>query len=554
MDNSQSTVSSGLFSSLGQWLKTRSSNGTKETPEDSVNSPEYEEFLAQERASRKVRIELIKRKELAELRKIRQADTNYKPNIDTRHNVSNVSGHAAVSIGPQSTMEKIASIEARMANSWSNFGLPAGGLIARDQNGRLRTAGQKTSEFATIPVSPRTSDVFFSNTHQDSNNLPMVMEGEKKVAFQYPPQLIEAAAAFASGEFILTKNTIIDLIKQKESAEKLIPCWEAWFEYLISTGDKANFENASVTFATKFGRSGPTWINQWSLDEITLNNSASSAAIEAEKKPIIWLCQAQLEAQDVLAFARNLANSQSRFTIVLNWSELKTIAPAAIDALSYVIHQIADHTWMVKSINHQQILKTIQEQLKTPTNSQLSRSWWLLKLALLRLMNQMEIHGQACIDFCIAFDETAPSWKAPKSKFSIFDLPYLSEDGVLASVSSSNFHSTQLTKFDEINSSIQTNSQSSVKESSFIVAGSLVGDITPIIRTWNLPTHSQKIVLECQNLIRIDPTAAAILLSWIRKQNRDDIIIHMNQLHRLVAIYLFSIGLSVKNKINLLKL
>jgi ABC-type transporter Mla MlaB component len=382
----------------------------------------------------------------------------------------------------------------------------------------------------------------------------MVMEGDKKVAFQYPPQLIEAATAFASGEFALTKTTIINLIKQKESAEKLIPCWEAWFEYLLSTGDKTNFDNASVTFATKFGRSGPTWVKQWSLDEITLNDSSATASLEAEKKPIIWLCQNQLEAQDVLSFARSLANTQSRFTIVLNWSELKTIATDAIDALSFVIHQIADQSWMVKSINHQQILKIIQEQLQTSTNSQLSQSWWLLKLALLRLMNQMEIHAQACIDFCIAFDETAPSWKAPRSKFSIFDLPYLSEDGVLASVSSSNFHSTQLTKFDEMNSSIQTNSQSSANGARFVVAGILVGDITPIIKTWHSPAQTQKIVLDCQNLIRIDPTAAAILLSWIRKQNRDDIIIHMNQLHRLLAIYLFSIGLSVKNKINLLKL
>lgn len=562
MDNSQTTASSGLFSSLGQWLKSRSAPGAKENPEESVSGPEYEEFLAQERASRKVRIEIIKRKELAELRKIRQADTNYKPNIDTRQNFSHVSAHAVASIGPQSTMEKIASIEARMANSWSNFGLPSGGgNPGQNKNAKANSADQIISEIATIPINPKVSDVVFAGSAQEANNRPVVMDGDKRVPFSYPVQLIEAASAFASGDFALTKKTIIDLIKQKTSVDSLIPCWESWFEFLLSTGDKANFENASVTFATKFGRSGPTWSMQWSPDNISVIKEQALKDADTEKKPIIWLSQAHLDAQDVLSFARNLAQSsqvshkgRSRATLVLNWSELKDITPAAIDALSYVIHQIADQSLNVKSINHQQLLKIIQDQLSAPANSELSRSWWLLRLALLRLMNQADNYAQACLDFCIAFDETAPVWSAPECKFSIFDLPYLSEDGILASIASSNFESTQITKLDELDSSFSQHQFSNSKQARFVLAGSLTGDISPLIRSWSNNHQSNIIILECENLVRIDPTASAILLGWIRKQNREDTIIQMNQLHRLVAIYLFSIGLSVKNKINLLKL
>ena len=145
-------------------------------------------------------------------------------------------------------------------------------------------------------------------------------------------------------------------------------------------------------------------------------------------------------------------------------------------------------------------------------------------------------------------------WNAPECKFSIFDLPYLSEDGVLASIASSNFESTQITKLDELDSSYSNHSLSHSGQIRFVLAGSLSGDISPLIRTWNINNQSNIIILECENLVRIDPTASAILLGWIRKQNREDTIIQMNQLHRLVAIYLFSIGLSVKNKINLLKL
>lgn len=559
MDNSQPTNSSGLFSSFGQWFKSRSTSGAKDNPDESVSGPEYEEFLAQERASRKVRIEIIKRKELAELRKIRQADTNYKPNIDTRQNFSHVSAHVVASIGPQSTMEKIASIEARMANSWSNFGLPSGVTPSPNKNAKPKLANPVISEIATIPINPRASDVLFDHSAQESNNRPMVMEGDKLVPFIYPAPLIEAASAFAAGDLPVTKKTIIDLIKQKSSVDTLIPCWECWFEFLLSTGDKLNFENASVTFATKFGRSGPTWVSQWSLDESTVSSIAMPPP-ESEKEPVIWLCQAKLEPQDVLSFARSLANKnhqvtpRQRPTLVLNWSELKEISPAAVDALSFVIHQIADQSLSVKSINHQLLLKIIQGQLQTPANSELSRAWWLLRLALLRLMNQSENYAQACLDFCIAFDETAPVWKNPECKFSIFDLPYLSEDGNVVSIASSNFESTQITKLDELDNSGNYAYSNMPNQSIGVLKGSLIGDISPLIRSWNNSSSAQLIILDCENLVRIDPTAAAILLGWIRKQNREDVIIQMNQVHRLVAIYLFSIGLSVKNKINLLKL
>lgn len=550
----QSSSSSGIFSGLGQWLKNRATTAGKDISEDVTISPEYEEFLAQERASRKVRIELIKRKELAELRKIRQADTNYKPNIDTRHNASHLGDKIAISIGPQSTMEKIASIEARMANNWGHSASNPIKAHTNDVLGKQRTAGQKTSEFATLPVHAKTNAGFFSSSQQEAIHMPMVMEGNKKVVYHYPSPLIEVATTFASAEYVASKSQLVALIQQKESAEFLLPCWEVWLEYLLSTGDQTNFENASVAFASKFGRSGPTWSSQWSKNEWLELGNAEPDSSSSSKKPIIWLCQAELQPQDVLTFARSLANGLNRATVVLNWTELQSIAPAAIDALCYVVHQIADQSWLVKSINHQQVMKIIQEELSTPHNSQLSRSWYLLKLSFLRLMNQMHEHAQACIDFCIAFDESAPSWKSPKSKFTVFDLPYLSEDGLVASVNSSHFESTLLTHLDDSQNREVFSSSTASSPNHFVLKGHLTGDISSILRKWEITPQTELLQIDCQHLIRIDPTAAAILLSWVRKQNRNDIIVEMLQLHRLIAIYLFSIGLSVKNKINLLKI
>ena len=74
----------------------------------------------------------------------------------------------------------------------------------------------------------------------------------------------------------------------------------------------------------------------------------------------------------------------------------------------------------------------------------------------------------------------------------------------------------------------------------------LVGDISAWIARLPAVDSSQTIQINCDNLVRMDEQAAGLWLAWLRQLTNSERRVHLANMHRLLAVYLASLGLPAK--------
>ena len=100
----------------------------------------------------------------------------------------------------------------------------------------------------------------------------------------------------------------------------------------------------------------------------------------------------------------------------IDWRSLKSINPDALPALTEQLHRWADSGDRIKFLGAEALLDILAE--KTPNEDRnTDTQWWTARLALLRLMGEMDEFDLVALNYCVTYEVSPPAWQAPRCHY-----------------------------------------------------------------------------------------------------------------------------------------
>lgn len=331
----------------------------------------------------------------------------------------------------------------------------------------------------------------------------------------YESDLEEAAILFASDRMAETESLLLDIVRKQPIGSEIQPLqpyldvWLTLFDLYRATGNHEGFDTMSIEFASLFGRTAPVW---FSIPELLGQERASTVS---NVRPFSWLSPPDLSAQS-LATATVLKN-RACAPYQLNWSKLLTVQEDALLSLTELVTELAQQSGEVVFIGGEHLLALVREHTQVG-QSDVHRGWWSLLLAILFLMGDQNAFDEAALDFTITYEESPPSWVAPKASYTdtTETLPDLLAEEAL-----------------ESRTGRQSQLQGVIENDAERVLNQAVARLE----------RGASMTIECGQLIRIDFPAAGSVLNWAIQQHEQGRNVVFHHPHRLIAIFFNILGI-----------
>lgn len=515
----------GLLSRLGQWFKPSPASEIFEAsvdPSIKHSRTKSDDLDRRSRRLRKARVDLIRKVEFSELRAV---INHVMTSVEAHHAASSIQVNSQVQSRAQQsqvrvqTREKIDTIEEQMSKSWYASSLHSG-------TGMPLTAGSRVS------VAPPPAG--------DSQRVMRVHVGDQLEDFAYPPDAVNAAIAFALGDFISAERILVGICTRRDRTDRLLTSWHLRFEFYLSVNKRAEFEDASVDFAGKFGTSPPVWLGAWCAPTELHGSESGDASVTLGRplSPAGTPIPTHLDLIGVRRLLQEFSRANTKGILRLNWTPLQSIEPHAMEALLLMFGNFASWTGRLEFTGLFQLKQLLATLARQTSDKTMQRTYWLLLLQCIRLKGDETAFEEASIEYCLSQEESAPPWIAPQCQFEA--LPDPLQDAT--PTAKAHFEATR--PFVESDSSSAAGKiQVDLQTRTVTLKDVLRGDIQSKIAEMPLPKASQALVIDCSGLVRIDALAAGHLLSFLRQPKAQQGEVQLRHIHRLVGIYLFSLGL-----------
>ena len=338
---------------------------------------------------------------------------------------------------------------------------------------------------------------------------------DSKDICMYESDLEEAAILFASDRMAETESLLLDIVRKQPIGSEIQPLqpyldvWLTLFDLYRATGNHEGFDTMSIEFASLFGRTAPVW---FSIPELLGQERASTAS---NVRPFSWLSPPDLSVQS-LATARTLKN-RACAPYQLNWSKLLAVQEDALVSLAEMVTELAQQPGEVVFIGGEHLLALVREhtQVGQPDTH---RGWWSLLLAILFLMGDQGAFDEAALDFTITYEESPPSWVAPRASYTdtTETLPDLLAEDALE---------PRTGRQSQLQGVIENDAEQALNQAvSRLEAGASA-------------------IIECGHLIRIDFPAAGSVLNWAIQQCEQGRNVVFHHPHHLIAIFFNILGI-----------
>lgn len=512
--------SQGLLSRLGQWFKSGHEGQALESTGALTigHRPEAaDELTGGERQKRKALVDQVRKLEFAELRGLlNQVTRSVEPSemASTRHTNTQLQQRHARAY----TREKIDTIEEQMSKSWYASSMTSGqdspyGASRGTVNGKAQTEAPASVQ--------RVMRVSVQNEMRD---------------FAYPPEAVNASIAFAIGDYISAERILTGLCNRRDRLDRLVTSWELRFELYLSINKKAEFEDASVDFAAKFGKSPPLWRGPWGSPEVAPSPQRRSLP-EASSSQNLQL-SAHLDLEGVHRLLQRFSEAKLTGIIRIDWAHLKSIDVEVLTALAALFDHCANWPGRVEFAGHPNLLDRLNRQALEVTPDQHTQKRWIVLLSYLRLTGDELAFENKSIEYCVHLEETAPVWTTPKCEF----MPLPSATFASFQSEDRDFEPTRLLAEDAQPPPSGEIQIDELKRSIFLKE-TLKGNIRAAFLNIPSPSPDKVLCFECEELVRIDAQAAGHLLHFLRQEHFRSSQVRFRRIHRLVSIYLFSLGL-----------
>lgn len=357
-------------------------------------------------------------------------------------------------------------------------------------------------------------------------------------------ELEEASISFANSDDASAEVTLLEMVAPGGSRTSQSEVWMALFDLYRATDSQEKFENAAIKFVQKFDRSAPQWFSMPAMvKQLTLPTSQAPAGGQTAD----WICSSTMGIQTVAALKAALAKAPMPWR--LNWNNLKTIEPNAVDPLCKLFAGWAAQPVQLRfmgNVHFQQIL-----QNATPSGDRTTpEDWWQLRMEALRVTHRPDEFELVALDFCVTYEVSPPAWEIARCEYKSMDSQSMGVTG--SAIIGDVYRDSVPSSMSAFDGDTQMDALSSQMSSllSVELSGHIEGDAIAMLEQLETKLMGADIMMiSCARLIRVDFSAAGSLLNWVSARQAENRAVHFTEVNRLVAAFFNVIGITEHAKV-----
>ena len=586
---SKDDTAPGLLSKLVKFVRNPATNWTELDSVDGNKDDAVNKQLLNEMIERKRRNDFVRKREFDMLRKLRKLeglaeatpDPGSRPSFFQSSMTSRVDDRAV-------TLKKIDEIEAQMSMQWwktknhtaSAAGLktepaplyspqeeaeqalpdnmlplayqptmPAGAMDSvnpADVSGPAPLLGDLLEGFPPSPSRPARAALPEIEKSQETSALDLMssmvselMPMNGREAIVHDAELEEAAILFANGDDAGAEAGLLEILAPGALRANHVYTWLTLFDLYRATGAQDKFEAAAVEFAECFNRSAPQWFSLPEMVKALVQPVDESAQEDATAD---WICPSALGMQSVGVL--NAAMARSAMPWRLDWSNLKKIEDAALLPLHKVFSNWAAQPVQLRFMGDEKLQEVLLKA--TPSGERgTDQGWWLLRMEVLRVIHRPDDFELTALDFCITYEVSPPAWEIARCDYKSLDEygDAMGRATIIGAPTSESVYASRLQL--EPDSMLDFRSTSPpIRFLSVDLSGQIQGDAVAVLdRLEASLVGADKMQICCGKLIRVDFSAAGMLLNWVAARQSENRIVEFSEVNRLVAAFFNVIGI-----------
>ena len=543
----------GLLSKVARFVRNPTKDWADLDKLDSIQDNDHGKEALKLVIERKRHDDAVRKREFAQLRKLRQASPSAKAELaQGMSSFRSTSGGVDDDVKERaSTLKKIDEIEAQMSRQWwkgrsGAAPLAASGSVGNPppvqddfpstQSSRLSStaqgevtqmSGSANFDFrATEPGTPESlqgSDDNMSTRSVFSPSKMVLVDLGQNLS---DPDMEEAAIRYANGDDAGAEAALQTALQTPDARPEMVEAWAAaLLDLYRSTGQLANFERMALNYARRFGRSAPPW----ALASTSLAAQAVSAPLAvpgraASPSGVRWESPVELD-EAAVARLRAMVRPNGG-TYYLNWHKVQRVTAAAASNLADVLAAWCDMPMALCFEGVDSLDRLLSAN--TPSGDRLvPRFYWQLRFDALRLLRMQDDYELAALDFCVTFEVSPPAWREPICQ---------RVDGPPAALP---------TLPDALATAQPPDPDLAFGATALALSGDVLGDVSGIVAQWQATPGDPSILrVTCKNLIRVDFSAAGGLLNWASQVSAQGRRVEFRDLPRLVAAFFNLIGIN----------
>lgn len=444
------------------------------------------------------------------------------------------------------TIEQIARIEQQMSQNWlrrRRQGEPGGLHIGSGTTIPARLEGGVTQpahlgarvellDAESIPI-----DVVASDPNAPGADLMEALAH---------PAIAQAAVLFANGEMERAEQGLRALMAQEVRSLTARVAGLALLDLFHARRDFEAFEEFAAEFAERFGVPVPRW--PMAMPPSQVSEPAPVSAGHSGSGGC-WTCPMFLDEAAVAELERVIAEPGTVKWI--DWAGLLSADLPAARALCQAVDG-----WLMRPIEFRFLgAAVLRRRLKASTPSGRRENdpvWWLLRLALLRLMRRRDEFDLAALDYCVTYGVLPPKWSQPRCGFEAVDSlpsppPGLDVHEWPAVATTMLGSETMFPPAPTQVSSEWPTTLPSVFGAAVQLAGTLQGDMPEALAALDaaLQGHApgKVFAVDCQWLDRLDLPAASTLMQWLMAAMTKGVQVELRGVSRLLAAFFRVVGI-----------
>lgn len=567
---SKDDTASGLLSKMVKFVRNPGAKWSDLDAAQTDRDDSVSKQLLKEMIERKRRNDFVRKREFDMLRKLRKRDAMAGVDQDPagRPSFFQSSMHSRPD-DRASTIKKIDEIEAQMSMQWwktKNHETSDGPLESPKPSAGRRLEGEApllenalplaygptvpaglppgaVSQAAGQPARARAP----GGASGQANGFDTTISGftpsrvaavEFREVVVHDADLEEAAIRFANGDEAGAEAGLLELLAPSGGRAGHAEPWLMLFDLYRAIGAQDKFESAAIEFVERFDRSAPQWFSMPDMVKMLSEPAGKSA-----NGPVVdWSCPSVLGVHTVTALRSAIARAPMPWR--LDWSDLKAIEAAAVEPLNLVFSGWADQPVQLQFMGDVQLQKVLQNA--TPTGlRETDPGWWKLRMEALRVTRQPDQFELVALDFCVTYEVSPPAWSRARCVYKPLDAQgdIMGGQTIIGDL----HHDSIYSSFGLADAGSELETQSAQLGSLFSVelSGQILGDAVGVMETLEARLlGADKMLISCTKLIRVDFSAAGMLLNWVSACDAEMRPVQFQDVNRLVAAFFNVIGIT----------
>jgi ABC-type transporter Mla MlaB component len=353
-------------------------------------------------------------------------------------------------------------------------------------------------------------------------------------------ELEEAAIRFANGDDAGAEAGLLEILAPNAARAGHADTWLTLFDLYRATAQQDKFETAAIQFVERFDRSAPQW---FSMPDMVKMLSTPEGKVASSNGPAAdWVCPSALGIQTVAALKAAIAKAPMPWR--LDWKNLKSIEPAALEPLTKVFSGWAAQPVQLRFLGDSQ-LQSVLESATPSGNRDTDQNWWKLRMEALRVTHRPDDFELAALDFCVTYEVSPPAWDSARCEYKPLD----AQGGVVAgqAIIGDVYRDSTPSSLSAIEGDTQMDAMSSQMSNMLSVelSGQIQGDAIAVLDKLEVKLMGADMMLiSCSKLIRVDFSAAGTLLNWVSAREAENRAVQFSDVNRLVAAFFNVIGIT----------